>query len=61
VNPIAQILSAGMMLEHLELPRAGKEIERAVAKALAGGKARTADLGGNSRTQEVTDAVLEAM
>lgn len=61
VNPIAQILSAGMMLEHLELPEAGKEIEHAVAKALAGGKARTADLGGKSSTQEVTDAVLEAM
>src|SRR6202140_1197555 len=46
VNPLATILSAGMMLDHLELPEAGIEIERAVAKALAGGKALTADLGG---------------
>src|SRR4029077_17781126 len=43
-KPITPILSACMMREHLELPQAGKEIERAVAKALAGGKARTADL-----------------
>jgi tartrate dehydrogenase/decarboxylase/D-malate dehydrogenase len=61
VNPLAQILSAAMMLEHLELPEAGQEIERAVAKVLAGGKARTADLGGNSSTREVADAVLEAL
>ena len=61
VNPLAQILSAGMMLEHLELPEAGQEIERAVAKVLAAGKARTADLGGNSSTREVADAVLEAL
>jgi tartrate dehydrogenase/decarboxylase/D-malate dehydrogenase len=61
VNPLAQILSAGMMLDHLELPRAGQEIERAVAKVLAAGKARTADLGGTSSTREVTDAVLDAL
>src|SRR6202162_5979790 len=41
VNPMATILSAGMMLDHLELPEAGQEIERAVAKALAEGKALT--------------------
>jgi tartrate dehydrogenase/decarboxylase/D-malate dehydrogenase len=61
VNPLAQILSAGMMLEHLALPEAGQEIERAVAKVLAAGKARTADLGGSSSTSEVADAVLEAL
>ena len=61
VNPLAQILSAGMMLDHLELPEAGREIERAVAKVLADGKALTADLGGSSSTREVADAVLEAM
>src|ERR1700704_226545 len=61
VNPLAQILSAGMMLDHLDLPEAGQEIERAVAKVLAAGKARTADLGGTSSTREGADAVLEAL
>src|SRR3954453_4170158 len=48
VNPLATILSAGMMLDHLQVPNAGKEIEAAVAAVLAGGKVRTADLGGKS-------------
>ncbi len=61
VNPLAQILSAGMMLDHLDLPDAGRAVERAVAKVLARGKARTADLGGSSSTREVADAVLEAL
>ena len=61
VNPLAAILSAGMMLDHLELPQAACAIEQAVAKALAAGVARTADLGGRSSTREVTDAVLERL
>lgn len=58
VNPLATILAAGMMLDHLELPQAARDIEQAIAQALAAGQARTADLGGTSSTREVTDAVL---
>ena len=61
VNPLAAILSAGLMLDHLELPEAGREIERAVAQALASGKASTADLGGRAGTRQAADAVLEAL
>jgi tartrate dehydrogenase/decarboxylase/D-malate dehydrogenase len=61
VNPLATILSAGMMLDHLELPQAARDIEQAVAKTLAAGRHRTADLGGSSSTREVTDAVLELL
>jgi tartrate dehydrogenase/decarboxylase/D-malate dehydrogenase len=61
VNPLAAILSAGMMLEHLGLEEAGHLVERAVAKVLAEGKVRTADVGGKSRTPEVTDAVIEVI
>ena len=61
VNPLAAILSASMMLEHLEQPAAAREVEQAVAAVLAEGKVRTPDLGGASSTQEVTDAVLEKM
>ena len=60
-NPLAAILSASLMLEHLELPEAAREVERAVAAVLAGARVRTQDLGGTSTTQEVTDAVLEKM
>ncbi len=61
VNPLATILSAAMMLDHLEMPAAARDIENAVAAVLAEGKARTPDLGGGSTTAEVTAAVLEKM
>ena len=61
VNPLAAILSAGMLLDHLELPQAARDVEQAVAKVLAAGQARTADLGGSSSTREVADAVLDRL
>src|SRR2546426_11206965 len=34
VNPLATILSAGMMLDHLELPQAANDVEQAVVNAV---------------------------
>ena len=61
VNPLATILSAAMMLDHLEMADAAREVEAAVAAVLAEGKVRTPDLGGKSSTEEVTGAVLEKL
>ena len=61
VNPLATILSAAMMLEHLQMGAAAREVEAAVAAVLAEGKVRTPDLGGKSSTEEVTGAVLEKL
>jgi tartrate dehydrogenase/decarboxylase/D-malate dehydrogenase len=61
VNPLAAILSASMMLDHLEQPAAARDVEQAVAAVLADGKVRTPDLGGANSTQELTDAVLDKM
>jgi tartrate dehydrogenase/decarboxylase/D-malate dehydrogenase len=61
VNPLATILSASMMLEHLEQADAARAVEQAVAAVLAEGRVRTLDLGGTSGTREVTDAVLEKL
>src|SRR5580658_3306526 len=61
VNPLAMILSASMMLEHLQVSAAAREIETAVAAVLAEGKVRTPDIGGHSHTSAVTDAVLEKL
>jgi tartrate dehydrogenase/decarboxylase/D-malate dehydrogenase len=61
VNPLATILSAGMMLDHLGMNDAGRELESAVAAVLAEGMVRTPDIGGSSSTEEVTDAVLEKL
>src|SRR6202142_3149567 len=41
VNPLATILSAGMMLEHMQMEEAARELESAVAAVLAEGKVRT--------------------
>jgi len=61
VNPLATILSAGMMLDHLGMSDAARELESAVARVLAEGKVRTPDIGGHSSTEEVTEAVLEQL
>ena len=58
VNPLAAILTAGMMLEHLQMTAAAQELEAAVAAVLAEGNVRTPDLGGSNHTEEVTNAVL---
>ncbi|WP_150293545.1 3-isopropylmalate dehydrogenase [Sphingobium estronivorans] len=60
-NPLATVLSAGMMLRYsLGLPEQADRIEAAVAKALADG-ARSFDLGGTMSTVEMGDAVLAAL
>ena len=58
-NPLGQIWSAAMMLEHLGEVSAAAGIERAIEAVLAAG-IRTPDLGGSHGTDEVTDAVIES-
>ncbi len=58
-NPIAMILAAKMMLEYLNEPYAASLIEGAVASVLQEGHVRTYDLGGNSKTSEVGEAIAE--
>lgn len=60
-NPIGQIWSGAIMLEHLGEEKAGGAIIDAMAAVLAEGGPRTADLGGNATTAEVTDAVVDAL
>jgi len=56
-NPLAMILSAGMMLEWLGERDAAAAIEEAVIKVLRKGETLTPDLGGSARTEEVAAAV----
>lgn len=56
-NPIAAVLSAAMMLDHLMLPEAADRIRSSVETTLAAG-CRTADLGGSLTTQEMGDRLL---
>jgi tartrate dehydrogenase/decarboxylase/D-malate dehydrogenase len=58
-NPIGQIWSSVLMLEHLGEADAARRLERAIESVLAAG-IRTPDLGGSHDTSEVTDAVIAA-
>lgn len=56
-NPLAAILSAAMMLDHLGNPTAAQHIHNAVSSLLGNSKTRTPDLGGKSTTTEVGEAI----
>ena len=57
-NPVAAILSAAMMLDHLGCAAAARRIENAVAAALAAGS-KTRDLGGALSTKEMGAAIIK--
>lgn len=59
-NPIAAILSAAMMLEHLGLQDAAGRIHHAVEKTLRDGH-KTPDMGGSLSTRQMGDAVLAGL
>lgn len=59
-NPIAAILSAALMLDHLQLRGAAEQIRSAVERTLAAGN-KTPDLGGHLSTIQMGDAVLAAL
>ncbi len=58
-NPLAAILSAAMMLEHLELDAAAAAIHHAVTTLLHSGGPRTPDLNGTASTGEVGKAIVQ--
>lgn len=60
-NPVALLLSSAMMLRHLQFPAFADRLETAVKRVIFEGKHRTKDLGGSSTTQEVVDAVIDAL
>ena len=60
-NPMAQILTAAIMLDHLGEKDSAKELESSVKKVLEKGETLTPDLGGNSKTNDVTNAILSLL
>ena len=60
-NPLAAILSAGMLLDFLGLAKSAAAVKNGVAAYLKGNRPKPPDLGGNAKTVEVTDGVLAAM
>jgi len=63
-NPIGQIWSGSMMLDHLGYPVAGKAIFSAIEKVLAAGPGHaplTPDLGGKANTADLGKAISAAI
>ena len=58
-NPVAQIWSGAMMLEHLGQHEAAISIEKAIAAVLAHAGPRTPDIGGKARTKDVGIAIAD--
>ena len=60
-NPTALLLSACLMLEHIDETDAARRIRMALDAVLTEGDIRTGDLGGTASTTEFTDAIVAAL
>ncbi len=60
-NPIGQIWSGAMLLDHLGHTDAGAAIVRAIETVLASGQPRTPDIGGKANTADVGKAIAAAL
>jgi len=57
-NPIGAIWAGALMLDHLGHKNLHDRILGAIERVVAGGKVRTPDLGGSSKTKEMADAIV---
>ena len=60
-NPIGQIWSGAMMLEHLGEAEAARTLEQAIESVLADSGVRTRDMGGTANTAEMADILTHAV
>ena len=58
INPTATILSAAWMLQYLGDIKSRNEIFEATERVISEGKSVTYDLGGNSKTSEMTSEII---
>ncbi len=61
VNPCACILSGAMMLEYLGEKETAKRIVNAIAGVIKEGKTLTYDLGGVSKTSQMTESIIQKL
>jgi tartrate dehydrogenase/decarboxylase/D-malate dehydrogenase len=59
-NPIGQIWSGAMMLNHLGHPEAARVLERAIEATLKTSDVKTRDMGGKANTVEMGQAIEQA-
>ena len=60
-NPIALLLSAAMMLDHVGHQDKGRRIREAVDHTLVKDNVRTGDLGGKANTKDFTRAIISRL
>jgi isocitrate dehydrogenase (NAD+) len=60
-NPTGLLLSACLMLDHLEQREVASRIRAALDAVVLGGEARTVDMGGSASTKEFTAALVNAL
>ena len=60
-NPTALILSAVLMLKHLNEPERAIRVQSALEKVLAEGNVLTRDMGGQATTLDFTDAIIHSL
>ena len=60
-NPIGQIWSGALMLDHLGYPEAAAAVEKAIETVLENTPLRTPDMGGKASTAELGKAIAEAL
>jgi tartrate dehydrogenase/decarboxylase/D-malate dehydrogenase len=58
-NPIGQIWSGAMMLDHLGQKAAGEAIVTAIERVIEEGAALTPDMGGKASTRELGEAIAD--
>jgi len=58
-NPIGQIWSGAMMLDHLGFPEAAEAVVKAIETVIKSNTALTADMGGKANTKELGAAIAE--
>ena len=60
-NPMAMLITTRLMLDHIGEHRIANALEKGIEEVIKEGKVRTYDMGGNSSTLEVAEAVAEKM
>ena len=60
-NPIGEIWSAAMMLDHLGEGRAATDITKAIETVIRDSDVKTPDMGGKATTSELGQAIVDAL
>ena len=60
-NPLALLLAAAMMLDHIDRSELAHQLRKAIHQTLNENKVRTGDLGGTASTKEFVQALVDRL